>query len=184
MSTANAFSDYVRDAAAKWLFKNTAPTVPATLYVALFTTTQNSANSSQTEVTGGSYARGPIESEFSFRWPEVVASSGEASASATATVRVERVRQASVAAVSYASSDADATSTATHPVVTQASSVARATAVVIPARVITTAGAAVSRSAGNVTPHRTRHPRPGVRMVRPTAKAVAVKPIEKLKRTG
>lgn len=56
MSTSGALSDFGELALAKNYFNNTAPTTPATLYIALFTTSVNDAGSG-TEVSGGAYAR-------------------------------------------------------------------------------------------------------------------------------
>ena len=52
-----AMSDYLENKIIDWLFRAQTFSPPATLYVALFTTGDNDADSSKVEVSGGSYAR-------------------------------------------------------------------------------------------------------------------------------
>jgi hypothetical protein len=52
-----SMSDYLENKIIDWLFRGVAFTPPTGLYVALFTTNDNDANSSAVEVSGGSYAR-------------------------------------------------------------------------------------------------------------------------------
>lgn len=56
----SAMTDYLENALIDWLFRGqAAPTLPANLYYALFTTAAGDAGS-QVEVAGGSYARQPV----------------------------------------------------------------------------------------------------------------------------
>lgn len=59
-----AMSDYLENKIVDWLLRGQAFTPPATVYVALFTTNDNDANSSAVEVTGGSYARVAVASSL------------------------------------------------------------------------------------------------------------------------
>jgi hypothetical protein len=55
-----AFSQYLEQAVLNHMLRNQAFTPPATLYVALFTTTPTGTGTGGVEVTGGSYARQAI----------------------------------------------------------------------------------------------------------------------------
>jgi hypothetical protein len=66
MATTGAFSDYVEDLVAKWMFKTTnMPSAPANVYLAAFTVVPTDAGGG-TEVTGGSYARVAIATGSAF----------------------------------------------------------------------------------------------------------------------
>jgi hypothetical protein len=60
-----AMSDYLENKIVDWLLRGQTFTPPATIYVALFTTNDNDANSSAVEVSGGSYARVAVTSSLS-----------------------------------------------------------------------------------------------------------------------
>jgi hypothetical protein len=57
-----ALSDYLENKIIDWLLRGQAFTPPATVYVGLFTTNENDANSLAVEVSGGSYSRASIAS--------------------------------------------------------------------------------------------------------------------------
>jgi hypothetical protein len=60
----SALSDYLENKLIDFLLRAQAFVPPATLYVALYTTNQNDADSGEVEVTGGSYARVAITSSL------------------------------------------------------------------------------------------------------------------------
>ncbi len=55
----SSFTDYLEDRLLNHIFRNTASTAPATVYLALFTVTPSDTGGG-TEVTGGGYARQAI----------------------------------------------------------------------------------------------------------------------------
>ena len=59
-----AFSNYLQNKVVDWLLRGQAFTPPATVYVGLFTTDDNAANTSGVEVSGGSYARAAVTSSL------------------------------------------------------------------------------------------------------------------------
>lgn len=59
-----ALSDYLENKLIDALLRGQSYTMPATTYVALFTTNDNDANSSAVEVSGGSYARVAVTSSL------------------------------------------------------------------------------------------------------------------------
>lgn len=59
-----AMSDYLENKLIDALLRAQAFTMPATVYVALFTTNENDANSGAVEVSGGSYARVAVTSSL------------------------------------------------------------------------------------------------------------------------
>jgi len=59
-----AMSDYLENKLIDFVFRGQPFTPPTTLYVALFTTTDNDAGTQRVEVTGGSYARVAVSSSL------------------------------------------------------------------------------------------------------------------------
>lgn len=57
-----AMSDFLENKILDWLLRGQSYSPPATVYVALFTTGDNDADSSKVEVSGGSYARVAVTS--------------------------------------------------------------------------------------------------------------------------
>ena len=61
----SGMSDYTADALLKWLTGQTAmPSLPAQVYLALFTTAPTDGNIGGVEVSGGSYARVGVNTSF------------------------------------------------------------------------------------------------------------------------
>jgi hypothetical protein len=60
----SAMSDYLENKLIDFVFRGQTFTPPATLYIALFTTSDNDAGGTRVEVSGGSYARVAVTSSL------------------------------------------------------------------------------------------------------------------------
>lgn len=77
-----AMSDYLENKIIDWLLRGQTFTAPATVYVALFTTGDNDADSAKVEVSGGSYARVAVSSSLA-NWAGTQSSGSTTASSGT-----------------------------------------------------------------------------------------------------
>ncbi len=77
-----AMSDFLENKILDWLLRGQTYTPPATVYVALFTTGDNDADSSKVEVSGGSYARVAVTSALA-NWAGTQSSGSTTASSGT-----------------------------------------------------------------------------------------------------